>query len=293
MPSNPLLPELDGNRISVETALAEPTRIRDRIAQLADQTLLLPRFLRPYRGKVLGGGMLYASLTAADAFTAGPIEPRTPGTEYRRVDPIDPDAKLALVEDWGASVEIVEEAIIRGDRSRLDAVTIQLTNDLLRLLDTRTVEVLESANLGTVAVSTPWEELMTVGPLDALTPSADRPTAHFAAAQELADLDEMSVVLDTLVLAPQQARQLRTAYAENLAAMLTSAGLTMYVNPRVPNGTAYLAQGGEVGTVGFEVPLTVDVIAQPLTRSRLVRAYCVPAMAIERPFACKKLVGLS
>lgn len=290
---NPLIPELTGNRLSVDAALAQPSKIAARIAKLADQTLLLPRFLRPYGAKVLGGGLLYASLTAQDFFTAGPVEKRTPGAEYRRVEPLEPEAKLAAAEDWGSSAELVDEAVLRGDISRLDAITVQLTNDLLRLLDNRTVEVLESASLGTVAVSTSWETLVLSGPLDALTPSADRPTAHFAEAQELADVDEMSVQLDTLVVAPEQARQLRTAYAENLAAMLTSAGLTMYVNPRVPNGTAYLAEGGQVGTVGFEVPLTVDVIPDPQRRRRIIQAYCVPAMAIERPFACKKLVGLS
>ncbi|OCB25009.1 hypothetical protein A5674_22160 [Mycobacterium malmoense] len=290
---NALIPELAGNRLSVDAALAQPSKIAARIAKLADESLLLPRFLRPYGAKVLGGGLLYASLTSQDFFTAGPIEKRTPGAEYRRVDPLEPEAKLAAVEDWGASAELVDEAVLRGDISRLDAITTQLTNDLLLKLDQRTIEVLESANLGSVAVATPWEDLILSGPLDQITPSAERPTAHFAQAQELADLDEMRVTLDTLVVAPEQARQLRTAYAENLAAMLTSAGLKMYVNPRVPNGTAYLAEGGAVGTVGFEVPLTVDVIPDPQRRRRIIQAYCVPAMAIERPFACKKLVGLS
>lgn len=291
---NPLIPELSNNRLTVDAALAQPTRIRDRIATLADAKLLLPRFLRPYGGKVLGGGMLYASLNAADFFSAGPLEPRTPGAAYRRVEPLEPDARLAAVEDWGSSAELVDEAVIRNDISRLDAITVQLTNDLLRILDGRTVESLEAASLGTVAVvGSPWEDLVMVGPLDAITASADRPTAHFADAQELADNDEMSVVLDTLVVAPEQARQLRTAYAENLDAMLRSAGLDMFVNARVPAGTAYLAEGGQVGTVGFEVPLQVDVIPDPQHRRRIIQVYCVPAIAIDRPYACKKLVGLS
>ena len=101
---------------------------------------------------------------------------------------------------------------------------------------------------------------MLVGPLDAITPSADRPTAHFAEAQELADLEELGITHDTLVVHPEQARQLRTAYAENLDDMLASAGFTggMFSNPRIPAGTAFVAQGGMVGTVGFEVPLTVE-----------------------------------
>ena len=289
---NPLIPELNGERLSVDAVMQQPTRIRDRIATLADRQLLMPRFFRPYGAPVLGGGLLYASLTAAEFFTAGPIEKRTPGAEYRRVQPLEPEPRLAPVEDWGATAEVLDESVVRNDKSALDTATIQLTNELLRLLDTRTIEVLEEASLGDVLVAHGWENLIFEGPLDQLTPSGDRPTAHFAQAQELADLDEMSIQLDTLVVSPQQNRQLRTAYAENLDAMLRSAGLTLYANPRVPDGTAYLAEAGSVGTVGFEVPLTVEIVPVPLERKRIVQAYCVPALAVDRPFACKKIIGL-
>lgn len=94
---------------------------------------------------------------------------------------------------------------------------------------------------------------------------------------------------------PEQARQLRTAYAENLDDMLASAGFTggMFSNPRVPAGTAFVAQAGMVGTVGFELPLTVDTWEDKATRSWWVQAYAVPAFAVDRPFAAKKIVGLS
>ena len=61
---------------------------------------------------------------------------------------------------------------------------------------------------------------------------------------------------------------------------------------RIPPGTAYLAQAGAVGTVGFEVPLTVDVVPEKLTRSSWVMGYCVPALAVTNPAAVKKLTGL-
>ena len=48
-----------------------------------------------------------------------------------------------------------------------------------------------------------------------------------------------------------------------------------------------------VGTVGFEAPLTTDVWDDRSIRSTWVQSYCVPAIAVDRPFACKKLVGLS
>lgn len=72
---------------------------------------------------------------------------------------------------------------------------------------------------------------------------------------------------------PEQAKQLRTAYADRLDDMLASAGFTegMFVNPRLPAGTVYVCQAGNVGTVGFEVPLTVETWRDPGTRSWWVR----------------------
>jgi hypothetical protein len=74
--------------------------------------------------------------------------------------------------------------------------------------------------------------------------------------------------------------------------MVESVGLTMYSNPRIPAGTAYVCQGGMVGTVGFEAPLTVDVYDERPTRSVWVQAYAVPAFAVDRPYAAKKLAGV-
>lgn len=291
---NPLIPELTGRTLTVDVALKQPTILRDRIAKLADQQILLPKFFRPSGARVEGGGLLYSVIQAADFFTTR-VEKRTPGAEYRVVEGIEPEPKLAVVEDYGGRVQILDEDVTRNDVNRIDQLTTQLSNTIVRKLDVRAVEALEAASIASVAVSTSWEDLILSGPLDQLTPSGDRPTAHFAQTQELADLEELGVVLDTLIVAPEQARQLRTAYAENLDDMLKSAGFTggMVANPRIPAGTAYVAQGGMVGTVGFEVPLTVEVVDDRLTRSRWIQAYAVPAFAVDRPFAAKKITGLS
>jgi hypothetical protein len=291
--TSPLLPSLQGTQLTVEAVMRQPTIIRDRIAKLADAQLLLPRFFRQLGARVSGGGMLYSTLAAADFYTASnTLEPRTPGTEYAVAEGLEPEPKLALVEDYGAKVQILDEEVLRNDVNRVDQQTVQLTNTLLRKLDTRAVAALAAAPIATVAVSNPWNALTFVGPEANLTISANRPTAHFAQAQELFDLDEMGVVADTLVLHPSQARALREAYAENLGAMLESVGLELFSNPRIPEGTAYVCQGGQVGQVGWELPLTVEVIDDRKTRSRWIQVFAVPAIATDRPYACKKIVGL-
>lgn len=292
--TSPLIPSLTGRTLTVDAALNTPTIIRNQIARLADPQILLPKLFREYGAKVQGGGILYNSVQASDFFTAtNNLEQRIPGAEYAIVEGVDPDPKLAVVEDWGGKFQVPEEAILRNNVNYLDQQTTQLANTITRKLDTRTVTALGAAGIASVAF-TSWSNLTFVGPLDAITPSGARPTAAFAAAQALADLEELGVKHDLLIMHPNEAEALRTAYAEDLDRMLTSAGFTegMFVSARIPAGTVYVCQKGNVGTVGFEVPLTVETWRDYNTRSWWVQAFAVPAFAVDRPFAAKTIVGV-
>lgn len=287
--TNPLIPTLAGRQLTIDAALKHPTVIRDRIAKLADETLLLPKLFRPNGARVEGGGLLYSIVQATDFFTARDVELRTPGAEYPVTPGVDPDARLALVEDYGGKFQITDEQISRNEVNYLDQQVTQLSNTIARKLDMRAMSALTSAGPGILMASTNWSTLTFVGPEADLTPSGERPTAHVADAQLMSDLEELGVVHDLLLVHPQQATELRTAYAENLDAMLKSAGLEMVSNPRVPEDVAYVLQKGNTGVVGFETPLTVDVIDERKTRSRWVQAYAVPAFAVDRPYACKRI----
>ncbi|BDY26616.1 major capsid protein [Mycolicibacterium mageritense] len=289
MPS--LLPELNGRQLTVDYALKQPTIIRDRIAKLADSQLLLGHLFRGYGAPVQGGALAYSVLSSADLYTTD-IEKRTPGAEYKVVEGVEPEPQLAYVEDWGGKVVIPVERVTRNDVNYLDQQTTQLANTIARKIDTRAVTTLEAANPDSIAVATPWDELVTVGDPTTLTGSQFLPTASFADAQEMADRDELGVVLDKLIVSPGGARALRTAYGRDLAAVLESAGLEMVSNPRIADPTAYVVQSGMVGTIGFEAPLTVDVWEDKSTRSWIVQAFAVPAFAVDRPYAVKKLSGI-
>ncbi|WP_197381457.1 major capsid protein [Mycolicibacterium mengxianglii] len=289
---NALLPELNGRQLTVDYALKSPTIIRDRIAALADSQLLLGHLFRAYGAPVQGGALAYSVLSSADLYTTA-IEKRTPGAEYRVVEGVEPEPRLAPVEDWGGKVVIPNERVVRNDVNYLDQVTTQLSNTIARKIDTRAVATLNAANPASIAVPTPWDNLVTVGDPATLTSSLALPTAAFAEAQEITDLDEMGVVLDKLIVSPGGARALRTAYGRDLAAVLESAGLVMVSNPRIADGVAYVVQSGQVGTIAFEAPLTVDVWEDKSTRSWVVQAFAVPAFAVDRPYAVKKLLSIN
>ncbi|RDB46818.1 major capsid protein [Tsukamurella tyrosinosolvens] len=292
-----LLPVLDGRTLSLDAALKSPVAIRDRIAKIADRQLVAPAFFHSLGQKIEGGGLLYSVVKAADQYTAGDVEQRAPGQEYKVVEGVDPEQKLARVEDWGGKFQITDEQRDRNDVSYLDQQTTQLANTIARKVDVRAMAtvvkaITDLAGAGTVP-GHDWGNLVLDGPLDQITPSGARPTADFAAAQLAADLEDLGVVHNTLVVHPEQAADLRTAYGADLKAMLDAAGLTLVVNSRVAAGTAYVAEKGEAGVVGFERPLTITTWRDEATRSTWVQAYVVPAFAINRPGAVKQLTELA
>lgn len=290
---NALIPELSGRRLTYDIALKQPTIIRARIAQLADSQILLPKFFRHLGQPIQGGGMLYTVIQASDFFTSD-VEKRAARGEYKVVEGVDPDPQLAKVEDWGGKFQIGAEEIKRSDINYLQQQTTQLSNTIARKLDVRAMSVVEAAISGAnIVPGHDWSDVVTVGPLDGLTESAALPTADLSAAQLAADLQELGVTHDLLVVHPNEKHSLKVAYGDKLQAMLDSAGLSLFANPRITPGVGWVIQSGQVGTVGFEEPLTVDVWQDKATRSWWVQAYVVPAMAVDRPFAAKKLTGLA
>ena len=168
---NALLPELNGRRLTVDVALKNPSNIlRNQIAKLVDEQLLLPRFFHPLGAPVEGGGIIYSVVQASDFYTSGNVESVAPGDEFPVVEGVDPEPKLAAVDKWGGKFSITDEQVRRNAVSYLDQQTTQLSNTITRKLDNAAYTALDQAVTGenTVALSggTNWENLVFVGPED-------------------------------------------------------------------------------------------------------------------------------
>ncbi len=303
VPGNPsLLPVLEGRTLSCDEALKSPTILRDRIAKLADDLMVMPIFYDRAGGQgvVNGGGILYNTIRFSDMLVDGQLEARAPGSEYKEMNGVDPEVRLATVSDWGGKFYFEDERRLRNDVDYLDMCTTQLANTISWKIDTAALaavntelNALVTSGEQPAVAGHDWTTLQIVGPLDTLTASADLPTADWSAAQLAADLQMLGVKHDVLVVSPHAAHYLRTAYGDKLSLVLESAGLELVSNTKVQTGTAYLAQKGTVGLVGFEVPLTVITLPKQETRSTLVQAYAVPAFAVNRPFNVKMLTGIN
>ncbi|WP_433608737.1 major capsid protein [Prescottella agglutinans] len=289
-----LLPSLEGRSLTVDYALKDPTIIRERIASLADPQLILDKFFSSSTTPVEGGGILFSVIKASDFYTANDVEKRAPGREYTVVEGVDPEPKLATVNDWGGKFQVLDEQITRNDVSYIDQQTTQLTNTIIRKLnDAALAAIEEHIGAENTLAGHNWSNVITIGPSDSLTPNAARPSADLSAAQLASTLQELGVVHDLLVMHPNQEHALNVAYGDTLAAMLESAGVTKFVSARIAPGVAYTLKKSEAGVVGFETPLTVETYDDRATRSKWVQGYAVPAFAVEKPYAVKKLTGLA
>ncbi|MFI8773745.1 major capsid protein [Gordonia sp. NPDC062954] len=289
--TNILTPQLTDQRVSVATIMSQPTWIRVKIGELAENNELLSVFYTPLGTPVQGGGILHPRLSGAERYTADDVVERSAGNEYQRVRAVDPEYRLALVRDYGASVEITDEEIDRGDISALNNKILQLTNTLVRKLNVKALAAIDDASPDTMPASEAWDTLVTVGPPEQLTPNAQRPLADMIRTKRLFSDDRLGFVPDTLLVSATDAENLAVGYGEELDKVMTAAGLTLMTNPYVAEGRNYVLQKGKPGIVGYERQLTVDIIDERKYRHKLIQVYAVPSYAVDRPQAVKVITG--
>ncbi|WP_040802800.1 major capsid protein [Nocardia concava] len=295
---NPLLPKIDTQgTLNVSALLASPTKLNDVLAKLTAEQLVMDAFFNPIPSGVSGGGVVYGVLKHGSNYLARDTELRAPGAEYI-VSGSDMPMDLAVPQDWGSKIQILDE-----HRDRCDAITlanklIQLSNTIARKIDQVALAAVDAALTKHTIAPLPghdWSALVTVGPDTSLTPNANRPTADFANANLSAVMDDIGIKgLDTLVCHPQEHARLKIGYGTELAAVLASAGIAK-VRPSVlvTPGTAYLVESGLVGRVAFERPMTTEVIDDRHHRAQWIQSYAVPAFAVSKPGGARKITGLA
>lgn len=291
MADNVLLPRLDGQRVSIAAIMSQPTWLRAKIAELTEGNELVSAFFTAQGEPVQGGGILHPRLKSADRYTADDVVERAPGDEYQMVRAIDPEYRLAAVRDYGAKVTITDEEIARGDMAALNNKVLQLTNTLTRKLNTSALAAIDEATPTEVLALAAWDTLVTEGPESGLTPSTHRPLADMVRARQNSEEDRLGIKLDTLLVSTVDAASLRVGYGPQLADVLAAAELILVTNPYIEAGRAYLVQKGKAGIVGYEAPLTVDIIDRRETRDKVIQVYAVPSYAVDKPQAVKVVTG--
>ena len=305
--ANPLVPTISGNQLSVSSLLGNPTRLNGMIAKLAAEQLVCDAFFRPASSAVTGGQLLYDVLVNGGNFAARDVELRAPGAEYI-ITSGEALRDQAVPKDWGAKVQILDEERTRLDPTVLANRLVQLANSITRKIDQLAIAAVDAALSKYSITGVPghdWSLLTTVGPLDDITPNAERPTADISNASLLARVDDLGIAEpDTIVMHPGQLQSLRQGYGSELPNVLAGVGIqNVRTSLQVTEGTAYVVTAGAAGVMGFEATpygqtagqngLATEIIPDRERRSIWIQSYAVPVFATVVPGSIRKITGLS
>jgi len=287
-------PSLAGTLITVDTMLQQPTRITAFLMDLTQERFLLDRIFNS-DGGVTGGAVVYDQITQNQLYLDRDVAAVAPGGEFPMVTGHRLAPGVAPVEKWGGKYFFTDEARDRNDQSLFRTRNVQLGNTIVRKLNQRAIQALETAIATTAGATTivghDWETAVPAG----ATPTAPsaQPHADWAATQLVADQMELGVELDTLLVNPVQANTLRLFYGQYLRAVLQDAGISdFYSSNRVPVGTAYVLQQGEVGGMRVEKPLSTETWRDPEEEKTWVQSSVRPVFYVTNPYAVFKLTGL-
>lgn len=288
-------PTINGNQLTVDQALQQPTRITRRIADLTLQRFIVTRIFAQ-GGTVDGGAVVYDQATLNELYLDRDVERRLPGQEYPLVTGSRQAPKVAEVEDWGGKFFITDEARKRNQVALFNNQVTQLANTIVRRVNQRAIDTLEAAisalgGAGTF-VGTNWNAVVTAG--TSASSANAYPAADFAKAQLLADTDELGVNYDLWIVNPAQKYQFNLVYGDKAAQVLQAMGIReMYASNRVAAGTAYAVASGEVGEIRLEEPLQTETWREQKTRRNWVQSSVKPVMYVTNPYSVKKVTGLA
>jgi hypothetical protein len=308
VPSHPLgPPTVDGQgNITVNMMLQQPTRITQIIMDLTLQRFLLDRVFSS-GGSVSGGAVIYDEVTTNQLYLQGDapgstdvkrsVEPIAPGAEYPLVEGVHEVPKIAAVEKWGGKTFITDEARDRNDLSYFQRKIRQLANSIVLKLNVRAMEKLDAAVTAhsRTASSVSWADVVTAG--SSASNASQWPLATFAAAAVKAEVDELGIAYNLVILNPQEWGQLVTIYGglSNLRAVIGELGFTIYVTNRQAAGKAKFVAAGQVGGYRVEQPLqTITYRADGEHTDRTFTKSSVrPVMYVDNPMAIQEYTGLA
>lgn len=288
-------PRVTGTEITVDIALNQATRITSMIMDLTLQRFIMDRLFTS-AGGITGGAIIYDILTTNQLYLSRDIRRVAPGDEFPLVTGVRQAPSVAEPEKWGGKFFFTKEARERNDIAQFTMRTRQLGNTVVRKLNQRAIEVLEAAvtAYGQTVVGNNWNIVVTAG-ATASNASA-YPAYDFMNIQTLADNQELGVQINLWIMNPAQWLRLGTIYGAFLGQMLASAGISVFVSPRVPAGTAYALAEGQVGELRIEFPLATEtqIEGAPLLRQRTwVQTSVSPVMFVNQPFSVFKVTGLA
>jgi hypothetical protein len=287
------LPTISGQTVSVDAMLQQPTRITRYLSDLALRGYWADQVFSS-GGSVSGGAVVYDQLVANELFVAAGRDVMNvePGAEFPLVTFDRPVPLVKPVEKFGAKFFVTDEARDRNDPKMLQQGTQRLANTINRRIHDNAVAEIDAqiTALGgnaQTATANNWGTTVTGG--SSQSNATAWPAADFAKVQLLADQKELGVVFDTWLLNPIDANDFNIVYGENANQVLANHGIRFITTNRIPAGTAYVIEAGNVGQMLLEKPLSTEVWREQGTQRTWVQSDVRPIFVITNPYSIAKV----
>jgi hypothetical protein len=297
--SNPIAhplgpPTIANTNITIDLMLQQPTRITRFLMDITLQRFFVDRVFAS-GGGVTGGAIIYDELVANDLYADRDVKLVQPGAEFPEITFSRRAPKVATVEKWGGKFWFTDEARDRNDATAFARAMTQLGNTIVRKINQRGVAVLNtflSAHPERVFVGNNWSTVVTGGASQTNAPGW--PQRDIARADFLAEVDEMGMAYDLIILNPQEMFNLQTVYGDDLGDLLASYNKDVYVTNRQPAGEMLVLASGQVGEMRVEQPLATETWRDPHGKQQTwVQSSVRPLFFADNAFAMIKITGLN
>lgn len=292
-------PTANGNDVTVDRMLNEPTRITRYLADLSLLGYFAHRIF-PTVGAPSGGAVLYTQLTENDVFpdpNRPDVQNIEPGAEFPIVGFTRPTPRTAQVEKFGGRFFVTDEARDRNDATQMQQGARKLSATINRQIHNRALNELAAeftalgANAQTVT-SVGWTSVVTSGTSQAT--AQEWPAADFANVQLVADQKELGVTFNTWIVNPQDATRFRLVYGRNWREVLAENNTEFVVTNRQTPGQAWVIEDGVPGECRLEKPLSTETYRDGNgVEQTWVQSSVRPVFYVTNPYSVLKVTGLN
>ena len=279
-------PTVSGTNITVETMLAQPTRVTRMIMDLTRERFVADRLFAS-GGGVTGGAVVYDEAQENELYLDRDVEQIAPAGEFPLVTSDQLAPKIAEVEKWGGKTFVTDEARDRNDTAGFTKLMRQLANTITRKLNQRAIAEINAAiaDNSRNVVGNNWATY---------NPESDAPNKSpaydFGRAAMQAENEEMGISYDLWIVNPQEALALTAIYGPSLNAPGVP---SIYSTPRQPAGTALCVAERQVGQMRIEKPLGTETWREQNTERTWVQSSVRPLWFVDNKFAILRFTGLA
>jgi hypothetical protein len=290
------LPGVSGNDYSIDFLLSEPHRVTRALADLTLQRFYVDQIFSS-AGAISGGAVLYEQLTANDLYAARDVKTVEPGQGFPIVTFDRAAPKTQTVDKIGGKFPVTDEAIRRNQTGRVSRALVQLANTIRRKIQQRALAELATAVTAftRTATGSDWSAVMATA--EASKTASVGPLADLTKIEELNETQELGYSYNTMIVHPTNWREFRLACGGEAAAaraVLADSGITnVWVTNRKTVGTVYFLAAGQVGELGYEVPLFTETWRDPEGKQQSWYQSSVnPIVYVTDPYAIIELTGV-